>query len=896
MILPPHGDEELLILPSGCVQTAIAPFSHAFEQGMGSGMLALATASWSTAACMPLHCLKSIAKDALTRFARAHGEYPEDDPAALAAIIPDANFIRRLVDGFPPVKGGEFLAPAVMEGWLRSLRDHIAHECEQRSIGAGEWLESLDSPWNHIGKIFFHLAENRDDTTGRHPFAFLSTFAYQANSEDKISHLPLGNALKIYHDQHAALLALLRPLRNASASSRFIAAMMESKRLFSPVALSAGEAAALLRDMPAIEEAGIAVRMVNLWKKPPPRLQVTVSAEQDKTDQQDGKETGLSVHSLLRFSFAATIAGYRLTPEELESLLESGEGLVRFHGEWIAIDALKIRQLLDNWGQATQMLNKLGIPLVQGLRFLISGKNAELPDIPPDDPDCSITLGEGLAAALETLSHPQSPLLLTPLLENTLRPYQRDGVAFLHQTTECGFGACLADDMGLGKTLQTLAWISHLSNDLSTQNPDSALPFLIVAPASLLDNWKEETARYTPHLSCLILHPSSLTEREMKDFLRQPGAFLKRFDIAVTTYGMAGRLGEQFAQLDFPALILDEAQAIKNADSQRSRDIRNITARRKVALSGTPVENSLAELRSLMDFLNPGLLGGKKEFDAFVKSLGSDFSALRNIVRPVILRRMKTDPTIAPTLPEKTELPVYCQLSPRQALLYQREISTLHSLLEEPDPARRIMLILPLLARLKQICNHPVQYLGEGEWSAEQSGKFIRLRLLARTIAQGQEKLILFTQFRSIIPPLYDLLAAEFNRPGLILHGGVPVDERQHLVNAFQKESGPPFFILSLKAAGTGLTLTQASHVVHFDRWWNPAVENQATDRAYRIGQSRKVLVHQFLCKGTIEERIDSMLRSKQELSDSLFSGGIEQLLSRMTPQEIRELILPHSP
>lgn len=849
-------------------------------------MLALATASWSTAAYLPLHCLRIIAKDALTRFAHAHGEHPDDDPAALSALIPTKEMAQRLVDGFPPCQGGEFLTPGVMESWHKSLSEHIARELARRSISAGEWIKSLGSPWNHIGSIFFHLAENKEDATGRYPFAFLSTFAYQPNSEDKISHLPLGNALKLYHDKHASLLALLRPLRDAAASSEFVASMMESKRLFSPSALTAGEAASLLRHLHDIEEAGICVRMVNLWKQPPPRLQVTVSAEQEKSDNHD---TRLSVHSLLRFSFAATIAGYRLTPDELEDLLASGEGLVRFHGDWVAVDAVKIRQLLDNWAKATGMLNKLGIPLVRGLRLLISGKSADLPNLPADDPDCQIIPGEDLAGALDSLSQPRSPLRLTPLLEQTLRPYQKEGVAFLQHTTECGFGACLADDMGLGKTLQALAWISHLREE--SRKP--TLPVLIVAPASLLDNWKEETARFTPHLSCAILHPTTLTGTEMNALVQNPTRFLSRFDIAVTTYGMAGRLHDQLSSLSFPALILDEAQAIKNADSRRSKTICSLTAHRKAALSGTPVENNLTELRSLMEFLNPGLLGGKKEFDTFVKSLGNDYSPLRKIVRPVILRRMKTDPSIAPTLPDKTEVSVYCQLSPRQAVLYSKEIDTLHALLDEPDPARRLMLILPLLARLKQICNHPTQYLGAGEWTAEESGKFLRLRLLARSIAQRREKLILFTQFRSMIAPLHDLLAEAFNRPGLILHGGTPVNTRQDLVHAFQQEGGPPFFILSLKAAGTGLTLTQATHVIHFDRWWNPAVENQATDRAYRIGQHRNVLVHQFICKGTIEERIDSLLRQKRELSDALFANGIEQILSHMSTEEIRQLIIP---
>jgi non-specific serine/threonine protein kinase len=346
-------------------------------------------------------------------------------------------------------------------------------------------------------------------------------------------------------------------------------------------------------------------------------------------------------------------------------------------------------------------------------------------------------------------------------------------------------------------------------------------------------------------------------------------------------------------KLHFAAIVLDEAQAIKNATSQRGQAVRELHSSNRIALSGTPVENHLGELHSLMDFLNPGLLGSRSSFDAFTKGLGSDYTPLRKLVRPFILRRLKSDRSLIPDLPDKTEINAYCQLTPLQASLYQAEINALHAVLDEEDPETRLMLLLPILAHLKQICNHPDQFLGTGDYATESSGKFMRLKELAETIMQRHEKVLLFTQFRSVMDPVSDLLAKVFGRPGLQLHGSTPMPQRQELVRQFQQDNGPPFMVLSLKAAGTGLTLTQASHVIHFDRWWNPAVENQATDRAYRIGQHKNVLVHKLICRGTIEDSIDRMLQKKQAMADALFGmgSGLESLLLKMSSSEIEELL-----
>ncbi|MCB1212678.1 MAG: DEAD/DEAH box helicase, partial [Chlamydiia bacterium] len=340
--------------------------------------------------------------------------------------------------------------------------------------------------------------------------------------------------------------------------------------------------------------------------------------------------------------------------------------------------------------------------------------------------------------------------------------------------------------------------------------------------------------------------------------------------------------------------ILDEAQAIKNADTQQSRIARKLKAQAKIALTGTPIENRLSDLWSLFDFLNPGLLGPSKRFKEYIKGLNAGFGtfeALRKLVSPYILRRMKTDPKIISDLPEKIVTPAYCQLTPQQARDYQAVVEHLKEALDSAPPEQRRGIVLQTLLRLKQICNHPAQFNGQGDYTANHSGKFRRIEQICEELALRQEKVLIFTQFKEIIEPLADHLSTIFGRSGLILHGGTPVKEREKLVEAFQREDGPPFFVLSLKAGGTGLTLTAASHVIHFDRWWNPAVENQATDRAFRIGQKKNVQVHTFITQGTVEEQIDAMISSKQHLANEILMTEEEVKLTELSDSELIQLV-----
>jgi SNF2 family DNA or RNA helicase len=413
----------------------------------------------------------------------------------------------------------------------------------------------------------------------------------------------------------------------------------------------------------------------------------------------------------------------------------------------------------------------------------------------------------------------------------------------------------------------------------------------LVAPASLLANWVAEIEKFAPSLKAVIVHPSTMPADQVKAFTAEQAS---DYDLAITSYGSLLRI-PVFAEADWRFVILDEAQAIKNPNARQTKAAKALKARARIALTGTPVENHLGDLWSIFDFINPGLLGSVKQFNRYARMLAdrenNPYGPLRELVRPYILRRMKTDKAIISDLPDKTEVKAWCGLSRRQAALYEQAVRELEQALENSDGIQRKGIVLAMLLRLKQICNHPSQWLRDNVWAESDSGKLARLREIAEVVASRQEKMLVFSQFREMTAPLAAFLADAFGRPGLVLHGETAVRRRRDLVRTFQEDENIPFFVLSLKAGGSGLTLTAASHVVHFDRWWNPAVENQATDRAFRIGQKRNVLVHKFVCRGTVEEKIDALIESKQGVSDELLSGGGEINLTEMKDDDLLRLV-----
>ena len=495
--------------------------------------------------------------------------------------------------------------------------------------------------------------------------------------------------------------------------------------------------------------------------------------------------------------------------------------------------------------------------------------------------------GTWLSSRIDALRRPEwnTAIDASAGLKTDLRPYQKLGVRWLWTLRSLGLGGCLADDMGLGKTIQVLAVLS-----LSQRNKEAGADLLVV-PASIIDNWRLEIERFAPELKVLIAHPSHIPSPDLRKLSKEE---VEAHDAVITTYGTVTRTGWMKTH-PWRTVILDEAQAIKNPGAKQTRAVKALQSKWRLALTGTPVENRLGDLWSIFDFLNPGLLGPVKKFNAFSKSMASGqqggYAPLRRLVQPYILRRLKSDKSIIADLPDKTEVNAYCGLTQRQAVLYQQSVEEMKKALETLGGIERRGVVLAFLMRLKQICNHPSQWLGDGKYEPADSGKFSRLRELCETVAVRQDKVLVFTQFRGMTAPLAGFLAEIFGRKGLILHGGTPVRKRQEFVERFQGNDRIPFMALSLKAGGTGLNLTAASHVIHFDRWWNPAVENQATDRAFRIGQKKNVLVHKFLCSGTVEERIDELIAAKQKLSDEILSVGAELVLTNLSNEELISIV-----
>jgi non-specific serine/threonine protein kinase len=590
----------------------------------------------------------------------------------------------------------------------------------------------------------------------------------------------------------------------------------------------------------------------------------------------------LGVDSLLDFRVEMVVGDARLTESEARKLLAGSEGLVFLKGQWVEVDKTKLTEALEHWKSVQEEAAHGGISFVEGMR-LLAGAPADLNAAERENVATwsFVEAGTWLRDLLQKLRSPEPdhvPLARKDL-RATLRSYQETGVGWLRLLTGLGLGACLADDMGLGKTMQVLALLLLLRKE-------KAGPSLLVLPASLLANWKSEIERFAPSLRALYLHPSFQKTPTPEEL----AALLPELDLVLTSYGMVLRLPNLHEQR-WTLLVLDEAQAIKNPAARQTKAVKRLHARARIALTGTPVENRLSDLWSIFDFLSPGLLGSLSRFTAFAKALekagGERFAPLRNLVRPYILRRLKTDKLVISDLPDKTVVPAYCGLTKAQAFLYKSIVDELAEDLQVQEGMKRRGLILAALLKLKQVCNHPSHFRGDGAWAPEESGKFARLAEIAEEIASRQDRVLVFTQFREMTEPLAARLAVLFGRSGLVLHGQTPVRERQKLVEAFQAEDGPPFFVLSLKAGGTGLNLTAASHVIHFDRWWNPAVENQATDRAFRIGQKKNVLVHTFICRGTVEEKIDALIQEKTSLARDLLEEGGETLLTELSNEAL---------
>ncbi|MEH1055456.1 SNF2-related protein [Micromonospora sp. CPCC 206171] len=637
--------------------------------------------------------------------------------------------------------------------------------------------------------------------------------------------------------------------------------------------LDAEGAHRFLRDgAPVLHAAGFGVLLPGWWQRPSTRLGARLQARgRTAPGTVAGAAGGLGLDALVDYRWEVALGDETLDADELAALAALKTPLVRLRGRWVELDPKRLAaglRLLRSAGELT---------VADLLRLGLSG--ADRPEaLPVLEVTADGPLGDLLAGEAERRLTPLDP---PPGFKGTLRPYQRRGLAWLAFLQSLGLGGVLADDMGLGKTVQLLALLAG--------DPPAAGPTLLVCPMSLVGNWQREAAKFTPGLRVHVHHGADRARGA--EFTEAVHAA----DLVVTTYSVAARDAVALASIGWHRVVVDEAQAIKNASTRQAEAVRSLPARHRVAVTGTPVENRLADLWSIMQFANPGLLGPaagfRKAYAVPIERHGDAEVAarLRRMTGPFVLRRLKTDSSIISDLPEKLEMEVLCNLTAEQASLYRAIVDDMLAKIESSDGMERRGLVLATMTRLKQVCNHPAQLLRDGSALPGRSGKLERLEEILDEVLAAGEKALLFTQYAEFGAMLRGHLSARFGREVLFLHGGVGKADRDAMVTRFQSPDGPAVFVLSLKAGGTGLTLTAANHVVHVDRWWNPAVEDQATDRAFRIGQRRRVQVRKFVCAGTVEEKVAAMIADKRSLAASVVGSG-EQWVTELSTAQLREL------
>jgi len=679
-----------------------------------------------------------------------------------------------------------------------------------------------------------------------------------------------------------------------SAQERLLAGLGLAARLFRPImeslhtarpqacTLTVDEAYAFLREVgPLLEGSGFGVLVPPWWDKPGARLGVRAKLKADASIVGKGI---LNMNSLVEFDWELALGNEVLTREEFERLAALKMPLVQVRGQWVLLQPDQIEAAIAFWEKKRKQKE---MTLRDALEMAL-GATVDIEGLPLQDVETSGWLDDMLQQLrdgdrLRELASPRG-------FVGQLRPYQVHGYSWLTFLRKWGLGACLADDMGLGKTIQAIALLLHERE----VTEDDVGPALVICPTSVVGNWKREIHRFGPNLRVMVHHGSERAREA--EFV----AAAQQHDVVISTYGLARRDVDDLVQVPWSDVILDEAQNIKNPRAKQTQAVRKLRGGNRVALTGTPVENRLSELWSIMQFLNPGFLGSQTTFrETFALPIEryqnkAATERLKGLVGPFILRRVKTDPTVIQDLPDKLEMKVYCSLSAEQATLYEAVVQeSLERIASAKEMGiKRRGVVLGSLMRLKQVCNHPAQFLGDGSALSGRSGKLDRLgEMLEEALSVGDRALV-FTQFAQMGHMLRSYLQTLFGVEVLFLHGGTPQKQRDRMVARFQQErGGPPVFVLSLKAGGTGLNLTAANHVFHYDRWWNPAVEDQATDRAFRIGQTRDVQVHKFICAGTLEEHIDALIESKRALVDSIIGTG-EGWLTELSTDELRDIMM----
>ncbi|MBW4455197.1 MAG: DEAD/DEAH box helicase [Nostoc indistinguendum CM1-VF10] len=606
------------------------------------------------------------------------------------------------------------------------------------------------------------------------------------------------------------------------------------------------------------------------------RLGLKITAETPKK-----KQGRLGLQSLLNFQWQLAIGGQTISKAEFDKLVALNSPLVEINGEWVELRSQDIKTAQTFF---TTRKDQMALSLEDALRFS-TGDTQVIEKLPVVSFEASGALQELIGA----LSNNQAiaPLPTPAGFKGQLRPYQERGAAWLSFLERWGLGACLADDMGLGKTVQFIAFLLHLKEQYTLENPT-----LLVCPTSVLGNWEREVNKFAPSLKILQYHGDKRPKG--KAFLEA----VKKHDLIVTSYSLLHRDIKSLQSVSWQIIVLDEAQNVKNPEAKQSKAVRELEATFRIALTGTPVENRLQELWSILDFLNPGYLGNKqffqRRFAMPIEKYGdtASLTQLRSLVQPFILRRLKSDRDIIQDLPDKQEMTVFCGLTGEQAALYQQVVEQSLVEIESAEGLQRRGMILALLIKLKQICNHPAQYLKQATLEQHNSAKLLRLEEMLEEVLAESDRALIFTQFAEWGKLLKPYLEKQLGREIFFLYGSTSKKQREEMIDRFQHDpQGPPIMILSLKAGGVGLNLTRANHVFHFDRWWNPAVENQATDRVFRIGQTRNVQVHKFVCTGTLEEKIHDMIESKKQLAEQVVGAG-EEWLTELDTDQLRNLLI----
>lgn len=900
------------------------PFPHEQKVGMSLGSDLV---FWQQAALLVMQCLVE----------QRYFPALEMRGARLMAFwqpLPEAELSAQLADSMPPLcramirEAVEAPAPrALLDAFISTVLDAFVRQVSQsqpttrpawiktitKLLPRSPWLKALTGPDRVVGgspRDNTQLYEAWQRWQAGLPEAVTGAFrvCFRLDEPDEGGEVwPLHYMLQATDDP--SLLVEAKTVWSSTASTltylerrfeqpqeKLLAALGLAARIFPPVErslhtaspvgveLTRDEAYQFLVDAaPLLEQSLFGVLVPNWWAKRTARLRAKA-----RIRGQTETPTGfLTRDAVLRYQWDLSLGGERISRAEFEQLVSLKQPLVRFRGEWVALDPDQIDAALKFFDAQTAD-GEIG--LLDALKVTAGGNELTTPGVI----EVEETEIEGwLKDFFERLRNPDraDAPAVPDTLHATLRPYQVRGFGWLAQMRQMGLGACLADDMGLGKTPQTITLWLHERGRLGVDRPA-----LLVCPTSVVGNWRHELSRFAPSLKVLTHQGPDRLQGD--DFAREAA----KVDVVLTSYALLTRDRDILEQVRWSSAVLDEAQNIKNPSTKQAQAARSLNADTRLALTGTPVENRLSELWSIFQFLNPGYLGSREafreQFGLPIERFGDEraTAALKQLTAPFILRRVKTDPNVINDLPDKFENKVYCSLTPEQATLYEAAVrEEMEAIEDAEDGMQRRGGVLRMLTRLKQICNHPAHFLKEGEALGvealkDRSGKLSRLTEMLEEVYSTGDRALIFTQYAEMGAHLQAYLREWFVDEALFLHGGTPSQKRQDMIRQFQAPRGPSVFVLSLKAGGTGLNLTQANHVFHFDRWYNPAVENQATDRAFRIGQTKNVQVHKFICLGTLEERIDDLIEHKQALADSIVGEG-ESWLSEMSTDDLRDLV-----